>query len=148
MNYRAINGRVAVNLCDLALPIGEELAKSVLLKAGFRQESVSLSEVASALIGVPRYCRNADPTDAPGVVDCSSFVMHLYAQLGVELPRLPIQQRDIGRRVNFKDALPGDLMFCVGRTRNYFHHDSSDQLGHVGLYVGGGKVIHLSLIHI
>jgi len=33
-------------------------------------------------------------------------------------------------------------VFCIGRTRNYFYTDPDDQLGHVGLYIGNGKVVH------
>ncbi|HZU20300.1 MAG TPA: C40 family peptidase [Gaiellaceae bacterium] len=60
--------------------------------------------------------------------DCSGFTRFVYARFGVELPHYSVAQFSAGRRVH--GALePGDLVFFDG-------------LGHVGLYVGGGRFIH------
>jgi cell wall-associated NlpC family hydrolase len=61
--------------------------------------------------------------------DCSGFVMMAWRQAGVSLPRVVPDQFNATRRVARADLQPGDLVFFDG-------------LGHVGIYVGGGKFIH------
>jgi peptidoglycan DL-endopeptidase CwlO len=61
--------------------------------------------------------------------DCSGFTRFVYAHFGIELPHYSGAQFDMGRRVPRAGLRPGDLVFFSG-------------LGHVGLYVGGGKFIH------
>jgi cell wall-associated NlpC family hydrolase len=61
--------------------------------------------------------------------DCSGFVMMAWRQAGVSLPRVVPDQFNATRRVARSDLQPGDLVFFDG-------------LGHVGIYVGGGKFIH------
>lgn len=60
--------------------------------------------------------------------DCSGMVQRLYRFVGTEIPRNADQQRDFTETVpDFESALPGDLVFFEG---------------HVGLYLGDGKMIH------
>ena len=60
--------------------------------------------------------------------DCSGMVQRLYRFVGIEIPRNADQQRDFTETVpDFESALPGDLVFFEG---------------HVGLYLGNGKMIH------
>jgi peptidoglycan DL-endopeptidase CwlO len=61
--------------------------------------------------------------------DCSGFVMVAWKQAGVSLPRVVPDQFNATRRVARSDLQPGDLVFFDG-------------LGHVGIYVGGGKFVH------
>jgi cell wall-associated NlpC family hydrolase len=61
--------------------------------------------------------------------DCSGFVMVAWRQAGVSLPRVVPDQFNATRRVDRSALEPGDLVFFDG-------------LGHVGIYVGGGKFIH------
>ncbi|MEV5752908.1 NlpC/P60 family protein [Actinoallomurus sp. NPDC052308] len=62
--------------------------------------------------------------------DCSGFTMKAYAAAGRTIPRVVPDQYDATSRVTPQSALsPGDLVFF-------------DNLGHVGIYVGGGKFIH------
>lgn len=60
--------------------------------------------------------------------DCSGMVQRLYRFVGKEIPRNADQQRDFTETVpDFDSAKPGDLVFFKG---------------HVGLYLGDGKMIH------
>jgi cell wall-associated NlpC family hydrolase len=61
--------------------------------------------------------------------DCSGFTRFVYAHFGIKLPHYSGAQFDMGRRVSRAGLRPGDLVFFSG-------------LGHVGLYIGGGKFIH------
>jgi cell wall-associated NlpC family hydrolase len=64
-----------------------------------------------------------------GGFDCSGFVRFVYAHFGVALAHSSYAQFGSGRRVGRWALKPGDLVFFHG-------------LGHVGIYVGGGRFIH------
>lgn len=58
--------------------------------------------------------------------DCSGFVKSVYAHYGISLPH-GSSIRGSGRSVSYSSIRPGDII-C--------------QPGHVGIYVGGGKMVH------
>jgi cell wall-associated NlpC family hydrolase len=66
----------------------------------------------------------------PGAFDCSGLMVYSWRKAGVKLPRIAASQfRAVRKKVSWKNLQPGDLMFFRG-------------LGHVGMYVGHGKMIH------
>jgi cell wall-associated NlpC family hydrolase len=67
----------------------------------------------------------------PGTFDCSGLTMFVWSHAGVELPHNAAAQYDSIRHVAMKDLRPGDLVFS-GR----------GGIGHVGIYIGGGRMIH------
>ena len=62
-----------------------------------------------------------------GGADCSGFVMAVYGHFGVSLPHDAIAMRGYGRSVSMSEARPGDII-C--------------NPGHVGIYIGGGQMVH------
>ncbi|MFD4999974.1 C40 family peptidase [Streptomyces buecherae] len=66
----------------------------------------------------------------PGSFDCSGLTQWAWRQAGVAVPRTSQGQAGVGQRVPLSQAQPGDLVVYRG--------DAS----HVGMYVGGGQVIH------
>jgi hypothetical protein len=60
---------------------------------------------------------------------------------GIWLPRRSIQQREYGVAVDLKELVAGDLVFCTGRL-NYYDSDPSDGVGHVGMAIDSGTIIH------
>ncbi len=64
-----------------------------------------------------------------GGFDCSGLVRWAYSRVGVDLPHSSYGLYDEGRRVAISHLEPGDVLFFDG-------------LGHVGLYVGDGKMVH------
>lgn len=61
-------------------------------------------------------------------IDCSGLTMRAHQAAGISLPRTSGAQGSGGKRVSgMSSALPGDLV-CYS--------------GHVGIYIGGGKMIH------
>jgi cell wall-associated NlpC family hydrolase len=81
---------------------------------------------ARRLLGV----RYADGGTTPrSGFDCSGFTRFVYAHFGIALPHYSASQFALGRQVSRRGLRPGDLVFFDG-------------LGHVGLYVGGGRFIH------
>ncbi|MBP5281726.1 MAG: C40 family peptidase [Lachnospiraceae bacterium] len=61
--------------------------------------------------------------------DCSGFTMRVYKDFGYNISRTSYQQRSDGIGVSYSEAQPGDII-CYE--------------GHVGLYIGGGKIVHAS----
>ncbi len=83
---------------------------------------------AEDLQGTP-YC-SAGAT--PDCFDCSGFVVHCYAAIGIDLPRTSAEQYRTGTRV--QDGLElGDLVFFNTNGRS---------VSHVGIYIGDGRFIH------
>ncbi|MFJ4436368.1 NlpC/P60 family protein [Streptomyces sp. NPDC088923] len=66
----------------------------------------------------------------PGAFDCSGLMQWAWGRAGVGLPRTSQAQAGAGQRVPLSQARPGDLVT--------YRSDAS----HVGMYVGGGQVIH------
>ena len=74
--------------------------------------------------------------DATGPqLDCSSFVVQVFATAGVDLPRTVREQLRCGAPVELDALQPGDLVFFA------FAHHPAD---HVGIYAGRGRVVHVS----
>jgi cell wall-associated NlpC family hydrolase len=67
--------------------------------------------------------------EGPDTYDCSGLTMMSWRSGGVSLPRTTNTQYAASRRVSFENLQPGDLVFF-------------NSLGHVGMYVGGGNMIH------
>ena len=81
--------------------------------------------LARKQLGVPYRFGGASPAG----FDCSGLVTWVYGRLGVTLPHNSAALYGIGRPVSSSALRPGDLVFFHG-------------LGHVGLYIGGGRMIH------
>ena len=65
----------------------------------------------------------------PSSFDCSGLTSFAYSAAGIALPRTTGGQAHVGAPVARANLLPGDLVF--------FYNG-----GHVGIYVGGNKVVH------
>ncbi|WP_461027195.1 C40 family peptidase [Streptomyces sparsus] len=66
----------------------------------------------------------------PNAYDCSGLTQAAWRAAGVALPRTTYTQVNAGRRVSRSQLAPGDLVFFYSG------------LSHVGLYIGGGQMIH------
>ena len=141
MEYRTVGLRCAVDLRSLTLPITDHEALGVLTARGFRVIDVDLVALARACVQSSRYRRGAHPSEAPDIVVCSSFTKWLYGQRGIWLPRRSIQQRAFGSHVPADAIAVGDLVFTSGYI-DYFDHDPSDGVGHVGIATDTHTVIH------
>jgi cell wall-associated NlpC family hydrolase len=81
--------------------------------------------IAASELGVPYRYGGSSPSG----FDCSGLVAYVYAKLGISLPHNAAAQYSYGRSVDRGRLKPGDLVFFHG-------------LGHVGLYIGHGRIIH------
>lgn len=101
---------------------------------------VSIDKVisrAQTFIGVP-YLFAAKSYDVTRRFDCSSFTQYVYAKEGLKLPRSSRDQALQGIAVSRQALKPGDLMFFYVPGR----FSSNSIIGHVGLYIGNGQMIH------
>ena len=73
--------------------------------------------------------------NGPDAWDCSSLVQAAYRTIGISLPRVTTEQLAAGPRVAGVDLQPGDLLFTPGTD------GTPEAPGHVGMYIGNGKVI-------
>ena len=67
----------------------------------------------------------------PSSFDCSGLTMAAWKQAGISLPHLSYSQYSKSRHIPLSQAKPGDLVFFFGGS-----------VHHVGMYIGGGKMVH------
>ena len=90
--------------------------------AGRAEQAVHMAE---RYLGV-RYVYGGE---GPSGFDCSGLVQYAYARIGISIPRTTYAQYSAGVPVSRSELEPGDLLFF-------------DHVGHVGMYIGGGRFIH------
>ncbi len=87
----------------------------------------SVANYACQFVGNPYVYGGSSLTNG---TDCSGFVMSVYRNFGVSLPHSSAADRSVGSAVNgLANAQPGDIV-CYS--------------GHVGIYIGGGQIVHAS----
>lgn len=86
----------------------------------------ALADFACQFVGNPYVWGGESLTNG---ADCSGFVKAVYAQFGIELPRGSYALRSAGYAVSEAEMQPGDIV-CYS--------------GHVGIYIGDGKIVHAS----
>jgi hypothetical protein len=71
--------------------------------------------------------------------DCSGFVQYIYKGFKINMPRSSSEQSEVGQTVthalDYSKLLPGDILFFSR---------AGHSVGHTGIYLGDGKMIHAS----
>ncbi len=109
--------------------------------------------LAKNCLGKP-YKLGATLDEAPEIFDCSSFTQWLFNQAGIEIPRSSLLQagdkkgQEVAITDNFSNLEIGDLVF-MRSNRGYYTDELFEgrklYIGHVAMYIGGGKVINSRL---
>lgn len=89
----------------------------------------SIAKAAKQFLGVPYVWGG----ESPKGFDCSGLVQYVFGKYGIKTPRVSQDQFNKGKHISVNDAQAGDLVF--------FRHGSGGDVGHVGIYIGGGKFI-------
>ena len=87
----------------------------------------SIVDYAMQWVGQCNYVWGGTNLTPGGGVDCSGFTMNVYAAFGISLPHYSGAQINYGQAVSYEQLQPGDLI-CFS--------------GHVGIYIGGGMMVH------
>ncbi|TFD65274.1 C40 family peptidase [Cryobacterium ruanii] len=113
---------------NFAATLAAALGTSATSATGSANGTTGAEVVASAekYLGVPYVFGGEDSSG----MDCSGLVQTVYADIGIELPRLVSGQMKMGTEVaSLAEAQPGDLIVTGGGD-------------HILIYAGDNKVIH------
>lgn len=88
-----------------------------------------LLRVTESLLGAPYRIGG----ESPSGMDCSGLVQYAYGLVGIQVPRTAAEQYQSGRLLD--TVQPGDLLFFSS---------NGSRISHVGIFVGGGEMIHAS----
>lgn len=114
-----------LSACQSSVPLSRRVSRE-------KQEALSplqwrlLAEVRRRL-GTPYCYGGADES----CMDCSGFVQHVFAALGIQLPRTSSEQAAAGSEVQGIPKLGDIVIVCTG-----------SRVRHVGIYLGNGTVAH------
>jgi cell wall-associated NlpC family hydrolase len=126
----------------ISLPRSQMQSKNSAPLLGRRHNQINSNDLSDRLLAKACHYLNT-PYKRGGslqrgnATDCSGFVQYIYQSCDVKLPRSSSEQVQEGKVVactmDFARMIPGDLLFfSLGRRR----------VGHVGIYLGEGKMIH------
>ena len=101
-------------------------AQAVVDKSSGSDLGKKIARYACQFIGNPYVMGGTSLTNG---ADCSGFTYRVYSDFGYKIPRTSYSQRSAGKEVSLASAQPGDLV-CYD--------------GHVGMYIGGGLIVHAS----
>lgn len=141
-NYSSVQNRCCFDTRLLGDEITKEEVEYIFTRLGFQIHSVDLLELLRPLVGVTEFRLRVPSKRVPEMVDCSSLMKWVYAQYGIRIPRLAVQQNHVGTAVEgpYKS---GDLLCLVGSS-GLLYDDPEQKVGHVGIYTPEDTVIHAS----
>ncbi|KKU37545.1 MAG: Phenylalanine-tRNA ligase beta subunit, partial [Candidatus Azambacteria bacterium GW2011_GWB2_46_37] len=143
---------IAIRPCEVEKILGTEIQEKEIVeifkRLGFEAKKISPLEIifktAKGLLGKLYKYGASVSFDAPNLFDCSSFVSFCFSRAGIQLHRLSVEQFIYdGVAADKTELLPGDLVFSKGK-KPYFYKETPKGVGHVGIYLGNGKVVHAS----
>ena len=94
----------------------------------------STSEIANFALQFVGNPYVAGGTSLTNGADCSGFVMSVYANFGISLPRTTNGQAQSGYGVSIDEAQPGDIV----------SYGYNGNVSHSALYIGNGMIVHAS----
>jgi len=157
---RANPYKVGVSVGEINKLLGANLSEkeieNIFNRLNFKFEKIKpidkVLKLAPSFEGRP-YKHGASVTyDAPSEFDCSSFTSYLFAQVGLAIPRISIDQYFFTEKILKEELKAGDLIFSNTGEGKIFYESMEFLRGqkeergvdHVGLYLGNGKIIYAS----
>lgn len=115
-----------------ANPSDEE---AIRLATAARKSNAPAGEIVATALTVMGTPYRWGGSDTSGF-DCSGLIRYAYAQHGVTLPRMAVDQARTGSEVGraLEQLAPGDILT--------FSDQAGGAVTHVGLYIGDGQFIH------
>ncbi len=107
-------------------------------KSIWEQKANQIIALGMKYLGTP-YKFGAQPGET-SQFDCSSFIQYIFGKNGIPLPRNSRQQSKIGVRVPKTRIRKGDILIFESERRK--HKKGLARIGHVGIYLGNGKMLH------
>jgi peptidoglycan DL-endopeptidase CwlO len=99
--------------------------------AGPAAGGIRIIDTARTYLGIPYKWGGTNPRTG---LDCSGFTQRVFADLGVKIPRVSIDQSRAGTAVpSLAQARPGDLVYW---------HGKNGRPNHIGIYMGNGQMMH------
>lgn len=92
---------------------------------------VDLCQYAKQFVGNPYVWGGTSLTKG---ADCSGFILSVFKNFGISVPRTSASQAGAGTKITMAEAQPGDLIFYA----------KGGRINHVALYIGSGQVVHAS----
>ncbi len=89
----------------------------------------SLVDYAKSFVGYPYVYGGNSLTNG---TDCSGFTKLIYAQYGIDLPRVAFDQQYVGYEVDLSQIQIGDLVLSGYEGKTH----------HVAIYIGNGQLVH------
>jgi len=96
---------------------------------------VGIEPIARSYLSIP-YRWGAESRRS---TDCSGFTQQVFREFSIDLPRTAREQYTVGQAIDKDGLKSGDLLFFRSKKKKYPTH--------VGIYLGGGKMIHASRSH-
>jgi peptidoglycan DL-endopeptidase CwlO len=101
------------------------------VSSGYAQEPTGEEVVSKArqYLGVPYKMGGSTPEG----FDCSGFLLYVFNQFNISLPRTAADQATVGQAIDKENLQPGDIV--------YFINTYKEGVSHTGLYIGEEKFI-------
>ncbi len=103
--------------------------------ATYSGDAGKIVDLAYSALGVRYYHTGSSMSG----FDCSGLTSWCYRQIGISIPGSTSGYYSLGVGVDYANMAPGDII-CMD-TKSY---DGITSITHVGIYVGGGNMIHAS----
>lgn len=104
---------------------------------GLSEARTQVVLTAMSNVGMPYSWGNAGPF----WFDDDGLAHYVFETAGSHLPRYFEDQMVVGRKIDFNEARPGDLLVYSLKV-----YPSDEPAPHVGIYIGDGEMIHASYV--
>lgn len=110
----------------------EKLAQEIIkTQEGTTELRKSLVDYALSFVGNKYVWGGTSLTQG---ADCSGFTQQIFKKYNVKLNRCSYQQVDNGKKIDFSQLQPGDLIF--------YYNKEKKRIGHVAIYMGDEMIVH------